>query len=64
MVDACMPGGGNCFRRALMQVALDPEAAAAPINLGLRNGGGPRSGHAWLGPRTEPAGTYDAEFSV
>src|SRR3954451_17373448 len=64
VVDACFPGGGNCYRRALLEIAVDPAAAAAPLNLGLRRGGGSRSGHAWLGSGTEPSPRYDAEFSV
>jgi len=64
IVDACFPGGGNCYRRALLEIAVDPIAAASPLNLGLRSGGGPRSGHAWLGPSSEPQARYDAEFSV
>jgi hypothetical protein len=61
-VDACLPGGGNCYRRALLEVALDPAAAAEPLHLGLREHGGPRSGHAWLGDRRDSGEAYDAEF--
>ena len=64
VVDACFPGGGNCYRRALLAIAVDPIAATAPLNLGLRRDGGPRSGHAWLGSSHEPNVRYDAEFSV
>jgi hypothetical protein len=65
LVDACFPGGGNCYRRALLEIAIDPHAAAQPLRLGLRSGGGPRSGHAWIGIDNEAAaGRYDAEFSV
>jgi hypothetical protein len=64
VVDACFPGGGNCYRRALLEIAVDPIAAAAPLKLGLRAGGGSRSGHAWLGPRADSGANYDAEFSV
>ena len=63
-VDACFLGGGNCYRRALLEIAVDPIAAATPLNLGLRTGGGPRSGHAWLGPPDQSRARYDAEFSV
>jgi hypothetical protein len=64
VVDACFPGGGNCYRRALLEIAVDPQAAATPLNLGLRNGGGSRSGHAWLGHDAQSGVRYDAEFSV
>lgn len=64
LVDRCFPGGGNCYRRVLLEIAVDPVAAKTPLNMGLRAGGGLRSGHAWLASSTEPAARYDAEFSV
>jgi hypothetical protein len=65
VADACFPGGGNCYRRALLEIAVDPVAATTPLRLGLRTGGGPRSGHAWLGANTDdPGAHFDAEFSV
>jgi hypothetical protein len=64
-VDACFPGGGNCYRRALLEISIDPVAAAEPLRLGLRSGGGLKSGHAWLGPSPgRDTGRYDAEFCV
>src|SRR5262249_44384489 len=47
-VDACFPGGGNCYRRALLEMALDRGAASEPLRMGLKAGGGRGSGHAWL----------------
>jgi len=64
IVDACFPGGGNCYRRALLATAVDPVIAETPLTLGLRSGGGARSGHAWLGPYETPTVRYDAELSV
>jgi hypothetical protein len=64
VLDRCFPGGGNCYRRALLEIAVDPVAAKTPLNLGLRTGGAPRSGHAWLASSTEPVARYDAEFSL
>jgi hypothetical protein len=64
IVDACFPGGGNCYRRSLLEIAVDPVASATPLHLGLRSGGGPRSGHAWLGAKTDAPQRYDAEFSL
>jgi hypothetical protein len=62
-VDFCMPGGGNCYRRALLQIAVDPQAADDVLRFGLRAHGGPQSGHAWL--EGQPSGgRYDAEFSA
>ena len=62
LVDAAFPGGGNCYRRALLEIALDPTAAAEPLHLALREHGGPQSGHAWLGPTPDTNETYDAVF--
>jgi hypothetical protein len=64
VIDRCFPGGGNCYRRALLEIAVDPTAADSPLNLALRSGGGLRSGHAWLGSSSEPQTRYDAEFFV
>ena len=61
-VDRWFPDGGNCFRRTLIEIALDPVSASEPLFMALREHGGPGSGHAWLGnvPDTEQA--YDAVF--
>jgi hypothetical protein len=63
-IDRCLPDGGNCFRRALLEVGLDPETAQEPIYFGLREHGGPKSGHAWLRDDRESGGRYDAEFAL
>ena len=63
-VDARFPDGGNCYRRALLEIAVDPTAAREPLRLGLRPEGGARSGHAWLDSSGEPAGRYEIELSV
>ena len=65
-VDARIPGGGNCYRRALLEMALDAGAAREPLHLGLRAHGGPKTGHAWLGSPSTPEDhvRYDAEFVV
>jgi hypothetical protein len=60
-----MPGGGNCYRRVLLETRLDPEAASRQIVMGLVSGGGPRSGHAWFEGDGEPGRmAYDAVISV
>jgi hypothetical protein len=64
-IDSRMPGGGNCYRRALLEIALDPDAAEQTFSMGLCASGGPRSGHAWLG--SNPANAhrrYDAIISL
>jgi|SRR5579863_2559687 len=64
VVDRFFPSGGNCYRRALMEIALDAGAAAEPLHLGLQAHGGPGSGHAWLGDRSGDPAPYDAELSL
>jgi hypothetical protein len=61
VVDRFMPDRGNCYRRVLLEMALDSESAGEPLQIGLREHGGPRSGHIWLANR-DAAEHYDAEF--
>lgn len=49
LADRAAPGGASCYRRALLELALDAGAAAETLWLGLDASGLPRSGHAWLG---------------
>ncbi|HVM69583.1 MAG TPA: methyltransferase domain-containing protein [Gaiellaceae bacterium] len=42
--DRLFPRGAGCYRRALLEVALDAGAAREPLHLGLDG----REGHAWL----------------
>jgi hypothetical protein len=60
-VDRLGPGGPNCLRRALLRVALDPEAAREPFVFGLNVA--EAKGHAWVTGTEEPA-RYDVEFRV
>lgn len=55
--------GGNCYRRALMEMALDAGAAAEPLRMGLQAAATPGSGHAWLGDE-ETSEHYDAILSL
>jgi hypothetical protein len=57
-LDARCPGEANCYRRVLLETALDPAAAREPFRMGLRRRGGPASGHAWLADRD---GSVDPE---
>jgi hypothetical protein len=64
-VDGRLSGGGNCYRRALLEIALDRDAAAEPLFMGLTAAGGPKSGHAWLGSdAADSARRYDAIISL
>lgn len=62
-VDARLPAGANCYRRSLLEVALDRGAAQEPLFMGLSSDGGPRSGHAWLGDHSDGR-DYDAVISL
>jgi hypothetical protein len=62
-IDRLLPDGGNCYRRVLLELALDPTAAAEPVVFGLKQGGGSGSGHAWLGD-ARGSENYDAEFRL
>jgi hypothetical protein len=64
-VDRFFPGGPNCYRRVLLEVALDAGAAEEPVSFALRVGGGPGTGHAWLGRVDHhPPPGYDAIFEL
>jgi hypothetical protein len=64
LVDRCFPSGGNCYRRTLIEIAMDAGAASEPLHMGVQAGGGPNSGHAWLESWPDGDGCYDAEFIV
>jgi hypothetical protein len=65
-VDRRFPDGGNCYRRALLEVALDRTAAREPFQMGFHlslpeaDGAAPEPGHAWLGKRGGRPEDYDA----
>jgi hypothetical protein len=53
----------NCFRRALLEVALDAGAAREPFHLGFRKEQGVLSGHAWLGDGPSASG-FPVQFEL
>jgi Transglutaminase-like superfamily len=65
-VDARLPGGGNCYRRALLEIVIDAGAAEEKLYMGLKTHGGPRSGHAWLAswPDAANAAAYDVVLEM
>ncbi len=63
-IDRRFPGGANCYRRALLEIALDRGAAGEPFRMGFHVGAGPVSGHAWLADRVGEAKSYDAEVEL
>jgi len=63
VVDAAHRDAGNCYRRALLEIATDAGAAEEELLLGFRSGGGAGSGHAWLSSQVPPPG-YDVVVSL
>jgi hypothetical protein len=59
-VDALFPSGPNCYRRALLETALDRGAAEEQIHFALDVG---KTGHAWLDSDPERQ-QFDVVFSV
>jgi hypothetical protein len=57
-VDGCLRGG-NCFRRALLEVALDRGAAQDPLLMGFSFSNEKLSGHAWLADESTTPAAYD-----
>jgi hypothetical protein len=58
-VDALMPHGENCYRRTLLELALDAGAAREPVVFGLDVG---RSGHVAFKNREDVP--FDVVFEV
>lgn len=59
-VDVCLRA--NCYRRVLLEIALDRSAAGEPIHFGLKSDGTRLAGHAWLGG--DDAGNYDITLRI
>src|SRR2546429_3016492 len=57
-VDAVLPAS-SCYRRALLEVALDPDAAARPLHMGIHGA----RGHCWLDEGTRGETPFDATFT-
>ncbi len=62
-VDRCLPGGG-CYRRVMLEMALDPAAAREPFRIGLHRRGNRVDGHAWLANRRGNGTRYDVEIEL
>jgi hypothetical protein len=58
-VDAAMPGGGNCYRRTLLELSLDAGAARETIVFGLDVG---RTGHVAFEGREDR--TFDVAYAI
>jgi hypothetical protein len=60
-VDAFSPGRGGCYRRTLLEIALDSGAAEETVFLGLDVG---KTGHAWLASAADEQRPFDVVFEV
>jgi hypothetical protein len=58
-IDAVAPGGASCYRRTLLELALDGGAAREPVVFGLDVG---RTGHVAFKDREDR--TFDVAFEV
>jgi hypothetical protein len=63
-VDARLPGGANCYRRALLEMSLDGAAAGERLYLDLSLRGPSPNGHARLESWPEGGRLHDATFSL
>jgi hypothetical protein len=63
-IDKRIPGGANCYRRSLVELALDRGAAGEKLLIGLMRTGDPKSGHAWLESHGAPDRRYDAVMAL
>src|SRR5690349_11869188 len=63
-IDRKMPGGGNCYRRALLEMRLDRGAAAEPLRMGLKSENGEVKGHAWLADRHGESEIGDEKYDM
>ena len=62
--DRLFPDRGNCYRRVLVEITLDPMSADEQVHFGLKANGGHGSGHAWLSDRRGTTDPYDAELAL
>jgi hypothetical protein len=63
-VDTRLPGGANCYRRALLEMSLDRAAAAETLHLDLSLRGPSPVGHTRLESWPENGRLHDATFSL
>jgi hypothetical protein len=63
--DKVLPGS-NCFRRVLLEVALDSGSSAESVCFGVDTGANPFSGHVWIESDTASPSlkTYDYVFKL
>lgn len=63
-IDARLPGGANCYRRALLEMSLDGAAAGERLHLDLSLRGPSPAGHVRLESWAESRRLHEATFSL
>ena len=58
-VDRWFADGGNCYRRAMLEMTLDPQAAERPLYMGFSVEDRGLTGHAWLAANEPNPDRYD-----
>lgn len=61
-LDRRFPDGGNCYRRVLLEIALDAGAAEEPFVMGFRLTDAANDGHAWL--ESQPPEDGEASYDI
>lgn len=56
--------GPNCYRRVLLELALDRSAVHSPVFFGVQNRVAGEPGHAWLGQDTDQERRFEAVFQI
>ena len=64
LIDRLFAGGPNCYRRALVEMAMDGGAAMERLHMGLNTGATTATGHAWLDSSPDKGAGYQVEFLV
>ena len=62
-IDRSLFKAPNCYRRVLLEIALDSGAAREPVVMGFRAGGGAGTGHIWL-ESDPPFVDYDVTVAI
>jgi hypothetical protein len=63
-VDRAFFARPNCYRRALIEMAMDAGAATELLHMGLNSDRALGMGHAWLDSSPDQGEGYQAEFSI
>jgi hypothetical protein len=64
IVDRAFFAEPNCYRRALIEMAMDAGAATEVLHMGLNSDRDLGLGHAWLDSSPDKGEGYQAEFSI